>query len=75
MSIFIDMNIHIVSPLKHMYAGMQTDHFDSMCYAKMAKRERNGHSDEIANVKPGFSGPGSSQRLVSEQISFSAVGR
>jgi len=40
MSIFIDMSMHIASPLKHMYAGMQTGHFDSMCYAKMAKRER-----------------------------------
>lgn len=67
--------MHIASPLKHMYAGMQTGHFDSMYYSKMAERERNGHSDEIANVKPGFSGPGYSQRLVSEHISLSAVGR
>lgn len=27
MSIFIDMNMHIASPLKHMYAGMQNRSF------------------------------------------------
>lgn len=34
MSILRDINMHIVSPLKHMHVGMQTAHFDLMCYTK-----------------------------------------
>lgn len=75
MSILRDTNMHIVSPLKHMHVGMQTAHFDLMYHAKTAKRERNGHSDEIASVKPGFSGPGYSQRLYVRAYFPSAASR
>lgn len=63
MRILRDINMHIVNTLKHMRVGMQTAHFNLMYYAKTAKKERNGHSDEIVSVKPGFPGPGYSQRL------------
>ncbi len=50
MSILRDITCILWVHLNTMHVGMQTAHFDLMCYTKRG----NGYSDEIASVKPGF---------------------